>query len=526
MINIIPQTEVRLLKNKLEKDSEHTLSWSNINSQINYMLSCTFKSYTEFTYQRDSQSLVVPDPYDTICTCNYLMYRNNGFTNKYFYAFITKMEYISENSTRIYFEIDSLQTWYFNIEYNKCFVEREHVNDDTMGLHTVPEGLETGEYISLGEPYQINYASDMCLVMGITSAHGSYINNQYTGLEYIFFKDTDNAKAYACLNRYIEDLIDNDEIIQCIFPLPLITVNTIVKWDYPVDPNHYSDKVWYGLLKDHDIETVFDLGAYAPTFNNYLGGNYSPRNKKLLCYPYRNLMLTNNNGANNTLKFEDFSGTPAFQVYGALVPSGSFICMPINYKGIEENLSESILGAKFPIASWTSDLYTNWATQNGINSNFASIVSENDIQLGNFANMFGLFGLDKTGISSNVFGSMKEIYQHKMQPVASRGNINGGDINYSMGNNNFLVYDFVIKEEYARQLDHYFDIYGYKVNEVKTPNITGRRNWNFVRTIGCNFTGDIPEEDLQKIKDIFNRGITFWHNSTNFLNYSANNDII
>ena len=38
--------------------------------------------------------------------------------------------------------------------------------------------------------------------------------------------------------------------------------------------------------------------------------------------------------------------------------------------------------------------------------------------------------------------------------------------------------------------------------------------------------GKIVEFDLQKIKDIFNRGITFWHNAENFLNYSVNNDII
>ena len=26
------------------------------------------------------------------------------------------------------------------------FIEREHVSDDTIGIHTVPEGLETGPY--------------------------------------------------------------------------------------------------------------------------------------------------------------------------------------------------------------------------------------------------------------------------------------------------------------------------------------------------------------------------------------------
>ena len=33
------------------------------------------------------------------------------------------MEYVSENSTRIYFELDSIQTWYFQINYNNVFIE-------------------------------------------------------------------------------------------------------------------------------------------------------------------------------------------------------------------------------------------------------------------------------------------------------------------------------------------------------------------------------------------------------------------
>ena len=147
MINIIPQSEVRLLKTPLEMDSEHTLNFSSLENQTAYFLSKTYQSFTDFTYVRDSQTIVVDKPYDQVYTCNYLMYKNTGFNNKYFYAFITKMEYVSENSTRIYFEIDSMQTWYFQLTFNNVFVEREHVSNDTIGLHTVPEGLETGEYI-------------------------------------------------------------------------------------------------------------------------------------------------------------------------------------------------------------------------------------------------------------------------------------------------------------------------------------------------------------------------------------------
>lgn len=81
------------------------------------------------------------------------MYQNENYTNKWFYAFITNMRYVNDNMTEITIETDVFQTWQFNINYKKMFVEREHVNDDTIGLHTVPENVELGDYIIDGMDY-------------------------------------------------------------------------------------------------------------------------------------------------------------------------------------------------------------------------------------------------------------------------------------------------------------------------------------------------------------------------------------
>ena len=514
MINIIPQSEVRLLNTPLKKDEEHTLNFSSLENQTSYFLSRTIQSFTDFTYVRDNQTIVVDKPYDQIYTCNYLMYRNNGFNNKYFYSFVTKMEYVSENSTRIYFEIDSLQTWYFQLNMNNVFVEREHVSNDTIGLHTIPEGLETGEYITT-TPQSSNHIGTTCLCMGLSTGNwGSTLNSQYTGLSYVFFRDTQDQYAMGALNRYKDTILDNDEAIVCIFPVPINMINDYMNWNLPIGETGLT----YGKLTNLNITGAFSLNTFGGSWLPKLG-TYTPRNNKLLCYPYRYLLLSNNNGSNNTYKFENFSGNPSFNVYGALVPSCSFLCVPNDYKGATLNYSESLVGAKMPLACWTSDLYTNWATQNGINKDFANIVSETDAQIANFTSMTGI---GNTGI----FSSMKEIYSHSKIPNAMKGNTNGGDINYSLGNCNYLLYTMFIKPEYASIIDDYFDKYGYKVNELKTPNINSRRYWNYIKTIECNFTGNIPEEDIAKIKELFNRGITFWHDPAHYLDYSMTNSIV
>ena len=75
------------------------------------------------------------------------MYQNEAYTDKWFYAYISNMEYINDNMTAISIKTDIFQTWQFDIVYKKCFVEREHVNNDAIGLHTIDEGIETGPYI-------------------------------------------------------------------------------------------------------------------------------------------------------------------------------------------------------------------------------------------------------------------------------------------------------------------------------------------------------------------------------------------
>ena len=86
---------------------------------------------------------------------------------------------------------------------------------------------------------------------------------------------------------------------------------------------------------------------------------------------------------------------------------------------------------------------------------------------------------------------------------------------------------YSIKRQFAERIDLYFDMYGYQTNTLKLPNLNNRPNWNYVKTLGLNIlqkTGsNVPQEDLQTFKDIFDEGVTLWHNPATFLDYSQNN---
>ena len=144
---ITPNTNIRLLKVPFEIARKNQLTFSSLNAQTTYFLSLPYLEYDNTTYQRQNNIIRFEAPIDNILTYNYVMYKNESYSNKWFYAYITNMEYKNDNTTDITIQTDCFQTWQFDIIYNKMFVEREHVNNDTIGSHTYPEGLETGEYI-------------------------------------------------------------------------------------------------------------------------------------------------------------------------------------------------------------------------------------------------------------------------------------------------------------------------------------------------------------------------------------------
>lgn len=56
------------------------------------------------------------------------MYQNSNYSNKWFYAFITSMEYKNDNTTYIKLETDIWQTYQFEIQFKPSFIVREMVN--------------------------------------------------------------------------------------------------------------------------------------------------------------------------------------------------------------------------------------------------------------------------------------------------------------------------------------------------------------------------------------------------------------
>ena len=147
---IEPNTNIRLLKNvPLDNTYQHTYYFTDKTSQSNHFLGYTKHILTEQTYQRSRLGVSrVGIKAEDLFDCNYMMFQNTNFGSKWFYAFINNVEYVNNTVSEIRFEIDVMQTWFFDYELRDSFVQREHSSTDNIGDNLVPEGLELGEYVS------------------------------------------------------------------------------------------------------------------------------------------------------------------------------------------------------------------------------------------------------------------------------------------------------------------------------------------------------------------------------------------
>lgn len=529
---VVPSSNIILIQTPFEIDYKNNLTFSNSTSQLSYFNSLPHTDITDATYQRKEGVIRYPALIDNILSYNYCMYQNENFSNKWFFAFIKSMEYVNNNVTNISIETDVWQTYQFDLTFKKSFVEREHVNNDSVGIHTIPEGLETGEYISNAhviDDHMNNIMEDLTYVMSTnvslydTDSSGKFIpvtgglyNGIYSGSKYYQLEEGGiNAKLQALAQTGQIDSVNGLFIA-------------------PKELAHIVSDMSPQIRNSTAPETYTNAISKQYTLNGY-----TPKNNKLLTGDYNYLLVSNNSGNAVNMKYEDFSGSNCtFKIDMAITPGCSIRMIPTNYKGNAEADEYGINMGKLPICSYNADMYTNWLTQNSVNIAGVTISSD-DINIG-MASSNAVLGTIGNVASGNYVGAVNSAVngagaignaliakkQHELIPPQTRGNLNGGDVITSEGKNTFHFYKMSIKEEYAKIIDNYFDMFGYLVNDVKIPNITGRRNWNYIKTIDINITGNIIQDDLQKIKNIFNNGVTLWHNPSTYLDYSQNNDII
>ena len=574
-MTISPSTDLYLLKLPIELNDENQVTFDDASAQATYFLSLDKIGDTDFSYQRRDNAIRYPAHIDSIIQYNYVMYKNDNYSNKWFYARIMNMEYINDGMTLVTIEEDAFQTWQFDLQYSMCFVEREHVMDDTIGMHTIPEDLDTGEYQIIDKKNIPLYesttpATDWCICFCVTDIPVSPINGTPLSIGGVF-----NSLQFFAIASPIKEL-HPDPSVPVVYSELLLAARAVIK-GYEQNSGLTSDAIKNMYMVPRSAVNTNILGgpteweaisgatvqlyplndSMATTGtpwqqSQYLAGNYLPANNKLYCWPYSYAYFSNKAGDQLVVHWEDFptetvgSGSDAntaktINYKIAMVPSASLSAKLYltKYKGYTEGSSYGerpyeygINFAKAPVCAWTTDYYLNWLTQNGVNqaTSIAGTAVGGAMGIAGAALLGGPIGLAiagaVVGTSMAVANAMGAQHQASVTPNNANGDVTSADVMFAYNRCAMSLYYMSVRPEYAYQIDSYFSAYGYKVNELKIPNITGRVNWNFVKTVGSAIHADIPQSSCDRINKMFDTGITFWHHPQTFRDYWQPNDII
>ena len=589
---VAPNSTIVLCKNlKIDNSYSDTIYFTSASAQEAYFKSKAIATIDNNTYVRKGLGKVrVGIPIASLYNCNYMMFRNQSFENKWFYAFVVSVEYINNQTTELTFDIDVLQTWMFDYSPNRCYVDREHSSTDNPGDNLINEGLDTGEYTFMPNASFANLQNDLCICVASTldddgndnNVDGQIYGGLYSGLTFRTYEL--NASGASNVTSFLQNASDNgrEDSIVSIFVAPkqIVSGNGIA-----------------GQNNDYTVKRPTSLFDYTHVNNIQ---EYTPHNKKLLTFPYVGILLYNNQGAQEELAYEYFSdpNNCTFTLWGSSGCAPDVIVIPIGYKHNSDTFIMELTG--YPQCGWTTDSYKAWLAKNQpfISNDIDQIQTTTSYKAGSI-NIAGNKDKANTinsvinrasnaaqGISSaigGVAGIDTAINPGKTVANAVNAGINAATQGFNVGNdiyqyeqnkaqrtldaaynNNMAqlqierlmaqkqvaqltppsyhgtsvgaaklyckdfairICAFSIQPQFAKRIDEYWDLFGYKTNRVKVPNRAVRPHWTYCKTQGCNFSGSVPMNDMSQIRALYDGGIRWWKNGDEIGNYSLDNTV-
>ena len=528
----VPNGTIKLLAGvPLDNSYTHTVKYASAGAQTAAFAAKVKHTYEHCTYIRETNRIRIPDVYDDVVMCNYLMYQNQGYgNNKWFYAFITGVYYVNDHATEIEFELDVMQTWAFDYDILPGFVERNHTATDVIGEHILPEPVNTGELVITQETSSglgmfdkwdiIAYTTFDWNTWTIPASVGNLDGNVFSGLIRSRLGQIQLSQGSSG-DIYSGFLVD---------PRPALS-NLI---------NNHADLV-DGLvaliMTPHALEVAdhVTLTLTKPTAGTPLMG-YTPRNKKLYTGQFLKLFITDGGGSGKWLNYEDFLDPTSceFRIFTDRAPNQSLICVPMGYgrrTAGNPTYQESIIMSGFPTCAWVSDVFKTYMAQNAASVNLTCATAALSTVMGGVTayTTGGALGTNQVigGIES-ILGVMAKMEDIKKQPPKQHGSVSN-TVLMAVGEKAFKAIAYVPKPEFLSAIDGFFDMYGYQINNVQVPNTDVRPYWCYVKMHNAAIKplgiDGLPASDMRRIETVLNTGVTFWKDMANVGNYSLNNSV-
>lgn len=123
-----------------------------------------------------------------------------------------------------------------------------------------------------------------------------------------------------------------------------------------------------------------------------------------------------------------------------------------------------------------------------------------------------------SGVATSLFDAVGQavslnakINDAKLNPSKIMNNTNPSNTLSAYNEHKYRIYIKRLRAQYARQIDSFFTLYGYKVGRMGYIIYKARKYYTYVKTVNCNIVNArMPQSYLNGIKDIYDNGIRFW----------------
>lgn len=506
----------------LSPDHADVLYITSEEQALNYLYNYSAREFTQESYTRGETGILkVKESADNLMLYNYLSWANNwpNGQKKYFFAFITSVNYINNNCTAIEFIVDNYMTWFPHLQLGQCFVEREIPASDKIGEHTLDEGLETGDLVnSFHTTY--DFGEDLYyLFQASTDKYGNPHTRIVNGIAcplYMFTEPVGTTDLEQIVNYYHGTNAYSTDPPNTNNPDNMISINLI--------PKFLADQVGTSSAISQDVYHF----AREMELDNYI-----PRNKKLFCYPYSRICVSNNSGTVTEYRWELFSDPQdpivEFDIIGTTMGNPSILCYPEDYDRVDEKYDNAIAMTNFPPIPWINDTYKAFIAQNKANivssiigtvmgtagaagatvsTGFKSAKEAGGVA-SSIGGTLGVIGSMASPVQ-NVLSIMTEQKAHQFAPETVANLAQSDMIMLLAKRMRFDFYNVTLKREMAKSIDEFFDAFGYACRRIKVPDIHARQSWSYVKTAGCILKGSAPADAKADIIKMFDNGIRVW----------------
>ena len=467
---------------------------------------------------------------------------------------------------------------YYVTDYAKTFLD----------LPTISKNLSNPHY-----GFIIEVSPDFGNIEGINNNYATCINNIYSQYAYLFLPTADLLQEFMDACRKLEY---NMEEIKNIYSIPSVFLMNLKATDdnnvaqlsnskiyirkkETASPSQAPAATYYILYttdeyfsntnaKTPEVPITCNIDLNSPIITNKKCYNspfmyltlYTPSGKLKLETQYINNFIQNNGKI--TLNFSLF--------WSYLNTSYSLAINPVSYNKIESDINYNSSMFKVSLSPMPShnsiiDAQTQWIRENKFsiisNIGMAAVSIASGVGAINMPTSIATPQTAKGGTRSNnyrqdyevmggaasLLNTVDKLYKASKLADYEGTQLSGIDSVSSKTPPVIIVASILIPDE-LQQLNDYFSLFGYYVNQIKMPNLflngihKYRRRWQYLKTsLPATFATknsknmliqkeDIPYANILEIKSILNNGITFWNYSANiddeFGDYTLDNEVV